>query len=185
MIIYQKNDGVPATADPSALVQDLTSSNPQSPACFIDRPVESQGAFYSEVDGTSDNTFDILPQEVEGAGWISTRRLSDPKWKTDLSFRLHPSATASTVFVLFSTGQYPTVTLKENDPAITAAAAALRATLSAAGFQPASTHEVWRDHDLNRANAELWKFTLQPGANINLPGQTLDYVVMVKGGTAP
>ena len=185
MVIYQKNNGTPVPADHSALVQDLASSNPQSPACFIDRPVESQSAFYSEVDGTSDNTFDILPQEVQGAGWIATRRLSDPKLKTDLSFRLNPSATASTVFVLFSTGHYPTVTLKENDPAITVAAAALRAILSTAGFQPASTHEVWRDHDLNRANAELWKVTLQPGAKINLPGQTMDYVVMVKGGIAP
>ena len=78
MIIYQKPADAP---DPTALVQDLKSSNAENPACFIDRPVESQGPFYSDVDGSSDNTFDILPKEVAGAGWIATRRLSDPDSK--------------------------------------------------------------------------------------------------------
>jgi hypothetical protein len=51
-------------------------------------------------------------RRAEGAAWIATRRLSDPKLKTDLSFRINPSAKGATVFVLFSTGSYPTVTLK-------------------------------------------------------------------------
>ena len=87
MIIYQKAEGA---SDPAALVQDLRSSNPENPAFFIDRPVEAQGPVYTGVDGSSDNTFDILPAEVEGAAWIATRRLSDPKFKTDLSFPHQP-----------------------------------------------------------------------------------------------
>jgi beta-galactosidase len=177
MIIYQKAEGAP---DPAALVQDLQSSNAENPAFFIDRPVEAQGPVYTEMDGTSDNTFDILPKEAEGAAWIATRRLSDPKLKTDLSFRINPSAKGATVFVLFSTGSYPTVTLKGPDSAMAGAAAALRQSLAAAGFKASATEAVWRDHQLNRACAELWSRHAAPGEKLQLPGQTLDYVVMVR-----
>jgi beta-galactosidase len=177
MIIYQKSGGAP---DPAALVQDLQSSNPDNPACFIDRPVESQGPVYTDVDGSSDNTFDILPDEAEGADWIATRRLSDPKLKTDLEFRINPSAKGATVLVLFSTGAYPTVTLKPSDSGIASAAEALRQSLAAAGFKARETGAVWRDHQLNRACAELWSRDVAPGEKLKLPGQTLDYVVMAK-----
>jgi beta-galactosidase len=177
MIIYQKSADMP---DPVTMVQDLQSSNTENPACFIDRPVESQGPVYIDVDGSSDNTFDILPKEVEGAGWIATRRLSDPKLKTDLDFRINPSVKGATVFVLFSTGAYPTVTLKQPDPAIISAAEALRKSLAGAGFKASKTETVWRDHLLVRACAELWSRAAAPGEKLKLPGQTLDYVVMVR-----
>ena len=177
MIIYQKPAGAP---DPAALVQDLQSSNAENPACFIGRPVESQGPVYTDVDGSSDNTFDVLPNEVEGADWIATRRLSNPRLKTDLEFRINPSAKGATVFVLFSTGVYPTVTLKQPDAAIASAAEALRESLAAAGFKASGTGAVWRDHLLNRAFAELWSRNLAPGEKLKVPGQTLDYVVMVR-----
>ena len=177
MIIYQKPADAP---DPAALVQDLQSSNAENPACFIDRPVESQGPVYTDVDGSSDNTFDILPKEVEGAGWIATRRLSDPKLKTDLEFRINPSAKGATVFVFFSTGAYPTVTLKQQDPTIASAAEALRKSLTNVGFKASKTEAIWRDHFLVRACAELWSRHVAPGEKLKLPGQTLDYVVMVR-----
>jgi len=177
MIVYQKPDGA---TDPAAVVQDLKSSNTDNPAVFIDRPVESQGPVYTDVDGSSDNTFDILPKEVEGASWIATRRLSDPKLKTDLEFRINPSAKGATVFVLFSTGAYPTVTLKKPDPAIAGSAKAFRESLAAAGFKASKTGAVWRDHLLIRACAELWSRDVAPGEKLKLTGQTLDYVVMVR-----
>jgi beta-galactosidase len=178
MVIYQNPTDQP---DSSALVQDLRSSNPENPACFIDRPVESQGPVYTDVDGSSDNTFDILPKEVKGAGWIATRRLSDPRLKTDLEFRINPSAKGATVFVLFSTGAYPTVTLKQPDAAIADAAQSLRQSLASAGFKASNTEAVWRDQMLNRACAELWSRDARPGEELKLPGQTLDYVVMARG----
>jgi hypothetical protein len=177
MIVYQKPAGAP---DPATLVQDLQSSNAENPAYFIDRPVESQGPVYTDVDGSSDNTFDILPKEVEGAGWIATRHLSDPKLKTDLDFFINPSAKGATVLVLFSTGAYPTVTLKQPDPVIASAAEALRKSLTSAGFEASKTEAVWRDHLLVRACAELWSRNIAPGQKLKLPGQTLDYVVMVR-----
>jgi beta-galactosidase len=177
MIIYQKSANA---SDPASLVQDLKSSNADNPAFFIDRPVESQGPVYTDVDGSSDNTFDILPKEVEGAGWIATRRLSDPKLKTDLNFRINPSTKGATVFVLFSTGFYPTVTLKQTDSVIVNAAEALRKSLSSAGFKSCNIEAIWRDHLLVRTCAELWSCDVAPGEKLKLPGQTLDYVVMVR-----
>lgn len=176
-IIYQAPADAP---DPTALVQDLHSSNPASPATFIDRPVEAQGTVYTEVDGSSDNTFDVIPREAEGASWIATRRLSDPKYKTDLDFRINPSAKGAHVFVLFSTGKYPLVTLKETDAAVATAADSMRKTLAKAGFTVSDTDAVWRDHMLNRSCAEMWRRDLAPGEKISLPGEQLDYVVMVR-----
>jgi beta-galactosidase len=176
MIIYQTPVGAP---DPASLVLDLRGSNPANPAYFIDRPVEPQGAVYTDVDGSSDNTFDTLAKEVQGAGWIATRRMSDPDLKTDIEFRINPSSKGATVFVLFSTGAYPTVTLKQPDPAIKSAADALRKSLAAAGFRPVPAEAVWRDHLLNRACAELWSRSVRPDEKLSFPGQSLDYVVMV------
>lgn len=179
MIVYQKPGDAPCPADPTALVQGLQSSNGQNPACFIDRPIEAQGAFYSDVDGSSDNTLDLLPREIEGASWIATRRMSDPKLKTDLQFHIHPAGGA-TAYVLFSTGHYPTVTLKEVDPSIATAAEAMRASLTAAGFTPARTGVIWRDHELVRAEAELWSRKCEAGSKVAIPGQSLDYLVMLR-----
>ncbi len=163
------------------MVQDLRSSNPKNPAVFIDRPVESQGPAYTNVDGSSDNTFDILPREIDGAAWIATRRMRDSSLKTDLEFRIHRSAKAAKVFVMFSTGDYPPVTLKQPDLVIKNAADALRKSLAAAGFRSSVAGAVWRDHMLNRAHAELWSRSFRPGENVRVPGQTLDYVVVVRG----
>jgi hypothetical protein len=117
---------------------------------------------------------------VEGAGWIATRRLSDPRLKTDLEFRINPSSKGATVFVLFSTGVFPTVSLKQPDAAVASAADALRKSLAAAGFKPTGAQAAWRDHLLNRAFAELWSRGGAPGEKLIVPGQTLDYVVMVR-----
>jgi hypothetical protein len=181
MIVYQSaSPAVPAPASASDLVQDLRSSNPASPALHIDRSVEAQGPIYTEVDGSSDNTFDQLPPKLVGASWIATRRLSDPALKTDLSFRLNPSTKGATVFVLLSTGTYPTVTLKPRDAGIAAAATALQKTLADAGFKPVGTPVVWRDHNLNRTDAVLWSRPTAGGETITLPGETLDYTVLLK-----
>jgi beta-galactosidase len=185
MIVYQSTAVGPAPAAPTALVQDLRSSNPSNPAVFIDRPVEAQGPVYTDVDGSSDNTFDLLPPELVGASWIATRRLSDPANKSDLAFRPAPASAGATVFVLFSTGTHPTITLKPKNTAVVKAAVALSRTLTAAGFEPVPTPVVWRDHQLNRADAALWSRQLAPGETISLPGETLDYVILVKPASKP
>jgi beta-galactosidase len=180
MVIYQKlADGI-RPADPGALVQGLHGSNPDNTACFIDRPVEAQGAFYIDVNGSSDNTFDRLPAQVQGASWIATRRLSDPKLQTDLTFAINSASKGASVFVIFSTGKYPIITLRKPDPSIAVAAAAMRTALTGAGFKALDGEPIWRDHDLNLADAELWRREYGPGESVTIPGRTLDYVVMLR-----
>jgi hypothetical protein len=52
--------------------------------------------------------------------------------------------------------------------------------LTAAGFADSGEKAVWRDHNLNRCDAALWSRTLKAGETLTLPGQTLDYLIMVK-----
>jgi hypothetical protein len=158
----------------------LRGSNPENQPVFIDRPVKAQGPVYSDVDGSSGNTFDVLPRPVQGAAWIATRRLSDPTRKTDLSFRINPRSKGATVYVMFSTGSYPTVTLKKPNEAIVTAAADFSKSLAAAGFKNTGEQAVWRDQDLERAHAALWSRMLKAGETMTLPGETLDYVILVK-----
>jgi beta-galactosidase len=179
MVLYQKPADGPVPVEPNSLVTDLKSSNTNNPAVFIDRPVESQGPFYYDVDGSSDNTFDILPPQVEGSAWIATRRLSDPNMKTDLSFRLNKDAT---VYVLYSTGTFPNITLRKPNEQTQEAAAALRLALSAAGFQDTGLKTTWRGHDLVLAHCSLWSRPCRAGEIITIPGQILDYVILIKQG---
>jgi beta-galactosidase len=180
MVIYQKSPSRPLPAEPDALVQELRGSNPENQPVFIDRPVEAQGPVYSDVDGASDNTFDVLPRPVQGAAWIATRRLSDPTRRTDLSFRINAQTKGATVYVMFSTGSYPTITLKKPNEAVASAAANFSKSLAAAGFKNTGEQAIWRDQDLERTHAALWSRTLKAGETLTLPGETLDYVVMVK-----
>jgi beta-galactosidase len=177
MVIYQKSADGSVPADANAIVADLKSSNPNNPAVFIDRPVGSQGPFYYDVDGSSDNTFDTLPPQIEGAAWIATRRLSDPNMKTDLSFRLNAD---SIVYVLYSAGTFPNITLRKPNEKIQRAAAALTRALSAAGFQDTGIKTTWRGHDLVLAHCALWSRPSRAGETLTIPGHTLDYVILIK-----
>ncbi|HEY5621833.1 MAG TPA: glycoside hydrolase family 2 TIM barrel-domain containing protein [Pontiella sp.] len=175
MVIYQKADVMPVSAD--SLVVELKSSNPDSPALFIDRPIEAQGPFYTEVDGSSDNTFDALPGQVEGARWIATRRLSDNQNRTDLSFKV---TKPSTVYVMHSTGTYPVHTLDKPNEEIMRAAAGLKADLVKNGFTDTGVSGTWRRHSLWLADTGLLSRYVKAGETINIPGRTLDYVVLIK-----
>jgi beta-galactosidase len=177
MVIYQKaEDGaMPVPAD--SLVVNLKSSNADNPAIFIDRPVEPQGPFYSEVDGSSDNTFDVLPKAVEGARWITTKRLSDAKNKTDLSFRVTRPAT---VYVMYATGTFPAHTLHEPYAPAVQASAALTQGLQDVGFNDTGIRGVWRRHGLWLGDYGLMSRTVEAGEDVVIGGQTLDYVVLIK-----
>jgi beta-galactosidase len=177
MVIYQKDPLGPMPQEPDSLVADVQSSNPENPAFWIDRPVENQGPFYYQVNGQSDNTFDILPAETVGATWIATGRLSEMKNKTDLSFRVSRPAT---VYVLYSTGTFPAHTLKKPDLPTAAAAADLIAALRADGFTDTGTKGLWRGQDLWLADCGLLSRQVQPGQTVRILGRTLDYAVLIK-----
>ncbi len=177
MVIYQKPEAGAMPPEPDSIVSSLESSNPDNPAVMIHRGIEAQGPIYYEVDGSSDNTFDALPEEVEGAYWIATKRLSDEKNKTDLRFK---TTRPATVYVMYGTGTYPAHTLDQPNEGIMRAAKALKADLSKAGFSDTDTSGIWRRHNLWLADTGLMSRSAKAGDTITIPGQTLDYVVLIK-----
>jgi beta-galactosidase len=142
-------------------VRELRSSNPKSPAWFIDQPAQDQWPFYYEFDASADNSFDALPEAVRGAGWIATRRLSKPEARTDLSFAV---AAPATVYVMGSESPV------------------LEKTLAGAGFRDTGTRAVWRDNALRLVPCRLYARPAGAGERIAVPGVTTDYVVLVKAG---
>ncbi|MBN1796640.1 MAG: glycoside hydrolase family 2 protein [Sedimentisphaerales bacterium] len=177
MIIYQKASEGKLPVPKDSLVVNLTSSNDNNPAIFIDRPVEAQGPFYSEVDGSSDNTFDVLPEPVKGSCWITTKRLSESQNKTDLSFKVTKLAM---VYVMHSTGTSPAINLQKPKKSIIDVAKAFDEGLTKAGFEDTGIKGIWRGHDCWFADYALWSQKAKAGDVINVPGQTLDYVILIK-----
>lgn len=175
MVIYQQAAEMPVPAD--SLVVDLKSSNAGNPALFIEAPIEAQGPIYYEVDGSSDNTFDALPAEVEGAWRIATKRLTDGNNKTDLSFTVTKD---TAVYVMHGTGTYPVHTLDRPNEGIMKAAAALQDDLKNAGFKDTGISGIWRRHNLWLADTGLFKLEARAGDTVSIPGQPLDYIVLVK-----
>jgi beta-galactosidase len=152
--VYYHAPGRPAPR-PAAdeVVADLRSSNPGVPAVLISQPVRDQWPFYSEFDGSADNTFDRIPPEVAGASWISTPRLGKPGNRTRLSFRLRADAD---VFVM-ATGAGPGAPFVETGSACT-----------------------WRDNDLRLVACRLFRRQGATGERIVVPPGHGDYVVLLK-----
>ncbi|MBN2069521.1 MAG: hypothetical protein JW739_07775 [Opitutales bacterium] len=175
MVIYQKGDTMPVSED--SPVVDLQSSNPENPALYIERPIKAQGPIYYEVDGSSDNTFDSLPTELQGSSWIATKRLSDAANHTNLTFTI---GKAARIYVVYSTGSFPTSTLRNTDEQTAKEATALEADLLNAGFTDTGIAGIWRGHDLWLADNKVLVQKARRGDQITIPAHTLDYVVLIK-----
>jgi hypothetical protein len=158
---YAPPGGGPAPEEPGALVQDLRSSNPRSPAWFIAQPLQAQWPFHWEMDGSADNTLDEVPEPMRGASWISTRRLSKADARTDLSFRLGAGAR---VLVMITRGHR------------------LPPGLVRAGFRDTGAAGVWRDNDLRLVPYAVYARDARAGERVTVRGVTADYLVAVKPG---
>lgn len=151
-----------APPDPSpagAPIAELRSSNPKSPAFFIEAPAQEQWPFYHELDGSADNTFDTLPPELRGAPWISTPRLSKPGHATSLSFRLTADAE---VFV------------------VTGPEGPLPDALRGAGFADLGWNGEWRGDDMRLTACRAFRLSARAGAELRLPRMGADAVVLIK-----
>ena len=156
-ILYYDGEGAAAPEDP--LVRDLRAADAGSRPVFIDQPVQAQWPFYSEFDGTADNTFDRVPEEVAGAGWISTARMSKPEHKGALSFT---AGAAAEVFVIGSE------------------ASVLDQALRRAGFEATGRTGRWRNDALAFVPYRLFRRAVVAGDRVAIPPVTADYVVLVK-----
>jgi beta-galactosidase len=140
------------------LVTNLISTNPKNPAYFIDIPAHDQWGFYYDFDGNGDNSFDVVPKPAAGAGWIATRRQSDPSLATTISFSLTKDAD---VYVMFGK-QAP-----------------LPSWL-ADGFHDTGVSGKWRDNYLRLVGYRLFQRTCRAGESLKLGGAPVDFVTLVK-----
>jgi len=160
VLYYYGANGQPATDAGSPLVTDLKTSNPKTPAYFMDLPVAAQWPIYDDLDGTADNSFDTLPAPIEGARWIARHRPTKAGQESDLSFKLTRQATV-----------YIMATSRDQVPA----------ALAAAGFnEVVSPGLVWRDNSLNLVPAQLFSRLTGPGETIQLPTPDRDEIVLLK-----
>jgi beta-galactosidase len=159
LTIYYKGVQNTVPAEPGAKVQNLVSSNPASPAFFINREVMDQHPFYWDFDGNGDNTFDVVPAAVSTAGWIATKRQSDSSKTTNLSFDL---TSAANIYIMFT------------DPG------SIPSWITAAGFTDTGVTGKWRDNSPKLVNYRLFTRSFAGAAHVALSSSVIDYVVLVK-----
>lgn len=164
-IVHYSPPAAPPNPSPAgAPIAELRSSNPKSPAFFIDAPAQEQWPFYYELDGSADNSFDALPPELRGAAWISTPRLSKPGHATALSFRL--TADADVFVVAGPDGSLP-------------------ASLRGAGFADLGWNGEWRGDDMQLTACRAFRRSARAGDVLRLPRMADDAVVLVRTGPSP
>jgi hypothetical protein len=156
-ILHYQGEASPPPAQ--SVVTDLRSTNAALRPVFIEQPVQAQWPFYSEFDGTADNTFDLVPEEVEGAGWISTARMSKPEMRGAISFT---ADAAADVFVMGSE------------------ASALDQVLRRAGFEATGRTGRWRNDALSLVPYRLFRRSVVKGDKVSIAPVTADFVVLVK-----
>ena len=153
-IYYQHGDNAIA-----GFIRNVKASNGE--AHLLDIPVQPQWPFYSQFDGGAINTFDALPQRVANARWISTRRQSEAKWKTGLSF------TADVPIQLYVICDKPM--------------GATMDWLTGQGFAATGEEGIWRGNDLKLKPYTLMLRNVEAGAEIriNAPETTCDWVCLI------
>jgi len=159
MVVYYKGSGTTMPADAGAKVANLTSSNSSNPAFFMNMPVADQLPCYYDFDGNGDNTFDVVPAVLTGAGWIATKRQSNASNTTNLTFDL---PAGGTVYILFTNqGTVPS-------------------WITSAGFTDTTITGKWRDNNLSLVDYQLFKRTYPGASHVALGSTPIDFVVLVK-----
>jgi len=161
-ILYYTGTGPSAPADTSAWISNLSSSNPNDSAYFINMPVQAQWPVYYQCDGNADNTFDSIPAVLANARWIATKRQSDPASTTNLSFTINANVGKNAnVYILFTQQT------------------AVPSWITAAKFTNTNIGGWWRDNNLNRIQYQLYTNTYAPGATVTLGSSAIDFVVLL------
>lgn len=160
VIYYNGTGGLPEVQGQKPLVTNLTTTNPNNTAYYMDMPVHPQWPIYYDLDSTADNSTDALPDVLEGATWLALRRVTKPGLATEVGFTL---ARPATVYVMVS------------------AQADTPDDLAKANFRPVSVGNLnWRDNNLLLVPARLYALKATAGTHINLPLGERDALVMFK-----
>lgn len=165
-VLYFAPDGK-LPKEEASLVTDLQASN--GPAWGINLSPDDQWPVYAQFDGKSDNTFDVIPDALraekgKAVTWIATRRQSDVKNTTDLSFKIAPTVKGQADVWL--------MTSKWAKPA---------EWIAKAGFKPTGITGQWRNEKTYLVDYELFKKEVKAGERVELHASSkpTDYVVFV------
>jgi len=156
LTVYYKGSGTTMPAETK--VSNLVSSNSSNPAFFLNMPSSNQLPIFYDFDSTGDNTFDVVPAILIGAGRIATKRQSNSSNTTNLTFDL---TTGGTVYIMF-TNQ-----------------GAVPAWITSAGFTDTGVTGKWRDNNLTLVNYQLFQNTYTAGAHVVLGSSAIDFAVFV------
>jgi beta-galactosidase len=156
--VYYKANGQVMPNEDGAKVINVTSNN--VPAFFINVPLVDQRPFYRDFDASGDNSFDLVPLELTGpAGWIATKRQSDPAKTSSISFDLTADAD---VYIMFT--RQPSVP----------------PWIADAGFTDTGVTGRWRDNALHLVDYQLFKRSFATGTHVALGSSPIDFVIIVK-----
>jgi beta-galactosidase len=156
--VYYKADGEVMPNEDGAKVINVASNNVA--AFFINVPLADQRPFYWDFDSDGDNSFDAVPAELAGpAGWIATRRQSNPDKTSSISFDLTADAD---VYIMFT--RQPSVPSWITD----------------AGFTDTGVTGRWRDNSLRLVSYQLFKTSFTGGTHVGLGSSPIDFVIVVK-----
>jgi beta-galactosidase len=160
VIYFYGTNGLPELPVSNPLLIGLRTSNPDNQAYFMDMPVQAQWPIYYDLDSTADNSFDKLPDAIQGAKWIALRRLTKPGQETDLTFKLTRPAT---IFVM--------ATKQKQAPSF----------LTDTGFKEVSTPDLtWRDNRLMLVPSQLFSRQAAAGDVIHFAQPDRDEIVLLK-----
>jgi beta-galactosidase len=160
VIYYYGANGLPELPSPNSPLKDLSSSNPQNPAFYIDAPVHDQWPFYTDLDSTADNSWDSVPDQIRDASWIALSRVTKTERATDLGFTL---TRPMKLFIAASQmDSSPDELLK-------------------AGFVEVNAGQfTWRNNALQLIAAKLWCRVGKAGETLHIPLGSRDAVVLLK-----
>jgi beta-galactosidase len=160
VIYFYGANGLPELPAENPPLKDLTSSNPQTHAFYIDAPVHDQWPIYTNLDSTADNSWDSVPAEIKDTTWIALPRTTKPGQATDLSFTL---TRALKVYVAASKNSASTDELDK------------------AGFKETGKDPfLWRDNAINLVPAKLFIHDGHAGETLRLPLGSGDAIVLLK-----
>src|SRR5262249_103273 len=156
--VYYKANGQVMPNEDGAKVINVTSSN--VPAFFINVPLADQRPFYRDFDASGDNSFDQVPAQLTGpAGWIATKRQSDPAKASNISFDLTADAD---VYIMFTRQ------------------ASVPQWIFGAGFTNTGATGKWRTNALHLVDYQLFTRSYPAGTHVALGSSPIDFLIIVK-----
>lgn len=157
---FQGEHGLPPLIEAPPAIRDLTSSNPRNPGFYMEMPAHAQWPIYYDLDSTADNSWDVLPPELEGATWIALRRVTKEDQATEIGFT---ATRAMKVYVMTTESSTPPPFVSNGK------------------FKPAAPSTPrWRDNALLLVPTQLFVHEAAAGEMVRIPLGDRDALVLLR-----